>query len=189
MSTPLLPKGTAVWLIDNTALTFDQIAVFCGLHPLEIKAIADGEVSSGIIGVSPIDNGQVTDEMIKRCEKDQNLKLQLTESAQKYSDYESRRKTKYVPVARRSDKPDAILWLLKNCPNIKILQITKLIGTTRNTVESIKERTHRDMSNLKPRDPVFLGLCTQTELDKIMALVGTHNEEARHSPQIHDGND
>ena len=176
MSAPLMPKGTAVWLIDNTTLTFDQIADFCGLHPLEVKGIADGEVASGIMGINPIDNGQLIDEMIKRCEKNPALKLELTISAQKYASYESKRKTKYVPVARRGDKPDAVSWLLKNCPNIKDAQITKLIGTTKTTVEAIRHRTHRDMSNIKPRDPVFLGLCSQTELDKLLVRTGAHDK-------------
>jgi len=187
MSNPLLPKGTAVWLIDNTGLTFDQIADFCGLHTLEVKAIADGEVASGIIGVSPIDNGQLTKEMIHKCEQDSSSKLKLTESAQKYANYESKRKAKYVPVARRGDKPDAILWLLKNCHDIKTLQITKLIGTTRTTVEAIRERTHRDMVNIRPRDPVFLGLCTQTELDKLMKSTGITSDSPRTEMLEEDG--
>jgi hypothetical protein len=184
MSTPLLPKGTAVWLIDNTALTFEQIAAFCGLHALEVKAIADGEVASGILGVSPIDNGQLTKEMIQKCEKDPNSKLHLTETAQKYAVYESKRKAKYVPVARRGDKPDAISWLLKHCPDIKTQQITKLIGTTRTTVDSIRDRTHRDIANIRPRDPVFLGLCTQMELDKLMKATGADLHAVRQAETL-----
>ena len=176
MSTPLMPKGTAVWLIDNTSLTFEQIAEFCGLHPLEIKGMADGEVASGIMGISPIGNGQVTQECIARCEKNPKLKLELTLKAQKYSTIESKRKSKYVPVARRGDKPDAIAWLLKNCQNIKDTQITKLIGTTKTTVEALKNKNHRDMANIRPRDPVLLGICLQSELDKLLEKTGVHEK-------------
>jgi hypothetical protein len=176
MIVPLMPKATAVWLIDNTSLTFDQIAEFCGLHPLEVKGMADGEVASGIMGINPIVSGQLTSEMIKKCEQNSALKLELTLTAQKYTTIESKRKNKYVPVARRGDKPDAISWLLKNCPNIKDVQITKLIGTTKTTVEAIRNKTHRDMTNIRPRDPVMLGLCSQTELDKLLLSTGAHEK-------------
>lgn len=173
MALPLMPKATAVWLIENTTITFEQIADFCGLHPLEVKGIADGEVAKGIVGVDPIMSGQLTEEEIKRCEKDQNAKLKLAESAVKHMQTESKKKkgSKYTPVARRQDKPDAIAWLLKNCPELSDAQIVKLIGTTKSTVSAVKNKTHWNTTNIKPKDPVLLGLCSQIELDKIYDLV------------------
>lgn len=168
MNKPLMPKATAVWLIENTALTFDQIAIFCDLHPLEIKGIADGEVASGIAPMDPLSNGQLTREEISRCENDPSTNLRLSEKARKFIFVESKKKAKYIPVARRSDKPDAISWLLKNIPNINDNQIVKLIGTTKNTIEAIRTRSHWNIANIKPRDPVLLGLCKQIELDKVV---------------------
>jgi len=169
MSTPLMPKATAVWLIDNTTLTFEQIADFCGLHPLEIQGIADGEVSKGIMGVDPLNTGQLTSEEIKRCEADASLSLMLSEEAKRHLIVEkkSHKGGKYTPVARRQDKPEAVAWLLKNCPELSDSQITKLIGTTKTTIESIRSKTHWNSSNINPKDPVLLGLCSQTELDKV----------------------
>lgn len=170
MNAPLMPKATAVWLIDNTTLTFEQIAEFCGMHPLEVKGIADGEVAQGIIGVDPVSNGQLTLEEIQRCEADAKAHLELSDRAKRHIETTNKKRkvTRYTPVARRQDKPDAIAWLLKNCPDISDLQITKLIGTTKSTIMALRERSHWNMANIRPRDPVLLGLCTQTELDALV---------------------
>jgi hypothetical protein len=172
MVTPLMPKATAVWLIENTKLTFEQIADFCGLHPLEVQGIADGEVAKGIVGTDPVTNGQLSMDEIKRCEKDENAKLTMEEAAKKFITSEKKPKKggKYTPVARRQDKPDAIAWLLKNCPEINDSQIVKLVGTTKSTIEAVRTKTHWNSPNIKPRDPVLLGLCTQVELDKIYEI-------------------
>lgn len=166
---PLMPKATAVWLIENTSLTFGQIAEFCCLHPLEVKGIADGEVASGIIGFDPIANGQLTMQEIERCQKNPNAKLEMADKAKRHIESKRKKATKYTPVARRQDKPDAIAWLIKTYPNIKDSQIVKLIGTTKSTIQSVKDKSHWNSSNIKPRDPVLLGLCKQTELDLIAA--------------------
>lgn len=172
MHTPLMPKATAIWLIENTSLTFDQIAEFCAMHPLEIKGIADDEVVTGMIGQDPIHHGQLTKEDIARCEKDPSAKLILAQSAVRHFSYEGKKKTsKYVPVARRQDKPDAIMWLIKNCPSFSDKTIIRLIGTTKHTIDSVREKTHSNYANIKPRDPVLLGLCTQIELDKLIEQV------------------
>lgn len=168
MNKPLMPKATAIWLIDNTSLTFEQIADFCQMHTLEVKGIADGEVAVGIMGMSPINSGELTTEELKLAEKDPNRKLKINITDKKYF---KKSKTKYTPVARRQDKPDAIAWLLKKFPNITDTQIAKLIGTTKNTINSIRNRTHWNIQTIKPRDPVLLGLCSQTELDKLATKI------------------
>lgn len=170
MNAPLMPKATAIWLIENTALTFEQIAEFCGLHPLEVQSIADGEVAKGIIGLDPVLGGQLTKEEIARCEKDSAQHLRLAESAKRHMVQESKsKKTKYTPVARRQDKPDAVAWLLKNCPELTDAQIVKLIGTTKTTIESVRTKEHWNTPNIKPKDPVLLGLCSQAEMDRVYA--------------------
>ena len=164
MTLPIMPKATAVWLVDNTALSFDQIAEFCGMHPLEVQGIADGEVAQGIIGVDPLANGQLKKEEIERCENDDKARLKMAANAQKYM----KKKVKgarYTPVARRADKPDAIAWLLKSHPELTDAQIVKLVGTTKNTIDAVRSRTHWNTPNIRPKDPVLLGLCTQTHLD------------------------
>ncbi|AIL65001.1 hypothetical protein NOVO_03055 [Rickettsiales bacterium Ac37b] len=165
MNLPLMPKATAVWLIENTALTFEQIAEFCNMHILEIKTIADGEVAQNIIGWNPILEGQLTLEEIRRCEQDENARLKLIVRDQ-YLKGSKKKTPRYIPVARRQDKPDAIAWFLKNCPEMQDSQICKLIGTTKSTISSIRNKEHWNISNIKPRDPVLLGLCTQIELNK-----------------------
>lgn len=164
---PLLPKATAIWLVDNTGLTFKQIAEFCGIHELEVKAIADDEVSSGILGLDPVSGGQLTKEEIERCSKDSNASLRITINAAYEIMNKKKKQSKYTPIARRQDKPDAIQWLLKTCPGILDSQIIKLIGTTKSTIEAIRERSHWNIKNIIPRDPVLLGLCSQVELDKV----------------------
>lgn len=166
MTTPLMPKATAVWLIENTTLTFDQIAQFCGMHTLEVKGIADGEVAQGIIGQDPIASGQLTKNEIIRCQDNSQAKLNIIIKANSYTVSKKKKATRYTPIARRQDKPDAIAWIIKNCPEMNDLTITKLIGTTKKTIESLRNRSHWNIQNIKPRDPVLLGLCTQIELDR-----------------------
>jgi hypothetical protein len=158
-----MPKATAVWLIDKTALTFEQIADFCGMHPLEIQAIADGEVAQGINGYDPVANKQITAEDITRCETDAAARLRLLPAAEPHL-----RKSKggrYTPVAKRNDRPDAIAYLLRNYPHLTDAQVIKLLGTTKDTIQKIRDRSHWNSSNIKPRDPVILGLCKQSDLN------------------------
>jgi uncharacterized protein len=164
MPTPLMPKATAVWLIENTGLTFEQIAEFCNIHPLEVQAIADGESSVGMVGFNPITSQQLTADEIKRCEADSSAHLQLTPPITAES-LLGKKKTRYTPVSKRQDRPDAIAWLLKFHPNLTDTQICQLLGTTKPMIKSIRTKTHWNSTNIKPRSPVQLGLCTQTELD------------------------
>ena len=169
MAAPLMPKATAVWLVDNTSLTFDQIADYCVLHRLEVQGIADGEVAIGIQGIDPIANSQLTRNEIERCEKDPSARLKML----KLDLPEPSKRTKgprYTPVAKRQDKPDAIAWLLRHHPELKESQIAKLIGTTKTTIQAIDERTHWNSPNIRPRDPVLLGLCAQSELNAAVDL-------------------
>ncbi|MBP0613980.1 DUF1013 domain-containing protein [Jiella mangrovi] len=160
----LMPKATAVWLVDNTSLSFEQIADFCTLHPLEVKAIADGESAQGIKGLDPVITGQLSRDEIERGEKDEKHKLKL--APPKVRVPESKRKApRYTPVSKRQDRPNAILWLVRNHPEMKDAQISRLVGTTKNTIEQIRERTHWNSANLQPMDPVTLGLCSQIDLD------------------------
>ena len=166
MTLPLMPKATAVWLIENTALTFNQIAEFCGLHELEVEGIADGDVASGMQGYDPIDNNQLTKEDIKKCEKDSKEKLKLITS--KVADNLPPRKkdTKYTPISLRQEKPYAILWLMKRYPTeLSSSQIAKLTGSTKNTVEAVRNGTYRE-AVLESKSPMDIGLCTYEELEK-----------------------
>ncbi len=163
---PLMPKATAVWLLDNTALSFDQIAEFCKLHPLEVKAIADGDAAQGIKGLDPIVTGQLTREQIAEAEKNHDIRLKLTEPKVAVPPTERGKKgPRYTPVSRRQDRPNAILWLVRNHPELKDSAIMRLVGTTKSTIASIRERTHWNSANLTPMDPVTLGLASQTDLD------------------------
>ena len=164
---PLMPKATAVWLLDNTALSFDQIADFCKLHPLEIKAIADGDSAQGIKGLDPVLTGQLTREQITAAEADSNLKLILAEAkvASSQAERGGKKGPRYTPVSRRQDRPNAILWLVRNHPELKDSAIIRLVGTTKSTISAIRERTHWNAAALAPMDPVTLGLATQTDLD------------------------
>jgi hypothetical protein len=170
MSLPLMPKATAVWLIEKTALTFTQIADFCGMHPLEVQAIADGEVAQGIVGYDPVANQQVTLEDIRRCEKDSEARLRLIPPA---NAAKVKRGARYTPVAKRNDRPDAIAFVLRNTPQLSEAQVIKLLGTTKDTIHKVRERTHWNSANIKPRDPVILGLCSQADLN---AAVQSANE-------------
>ncbi|MGN7752735.1 DUF1013 domain-containing protein [Sinorhizobium sp. 22678] len=160
----LMPKATAVWLVDNTALSFDQIAQFCKLHPLEVKAIADGESAQGIKGLDPIATGQLSRDEIARAEGNPNHKLKLSEPKVRVPD-SKRKGPRYTPVSKRQDRPNAILWLVRNHSELKDAQISRLVGTTKATIEQIRERTHWNSANLTPMDPVTLGLCSQIDLD------------------------
>jgi uncharacterized protein len=162
---PLMPKATAVWLVDNTGLSFDQIAEFCGMHALEIAAIADGEFAQGIRGMDPTGNGQLTREEIARGEKDPLHRLRLADPKVRIPQSAKRKGPRYTPVTKRHDRPNAILWMVRNHPELKDSQIGKLLGTTKSTIQQVRERTHWNSSNLTPMDPVALGLCSQIELD------------------------
>jgi hypothetical protein len=164
---PLMPKATAVWLLDNTALSFDQIAEFCKLHPLEVKAIADGDAAQGIKGLDPVQTGQLTREQITAAEANPGIRLTLAESKVATPQVErgGKKGPRYTPVSRRQDRPNAILWLVRNHPELKDSQIMRLVGTTKSTISAIRDRTHWNAAALAPMDPVTLGLCSQTDLD------------------------
>ncbi len=167
MALPLMPKATAVWLVENTTLTFVQIADFCGMHTLEIQAVANGEVANGIIGLDPTANGQLTRGEITRCEADGSARLKLSQSEIQ----ETRPKgARYTPVSKRQDRPDAIAWLIKHHPYLSDVQICNLIGTTKPTILAVRERTHWNAVNIKPRNPVTLGLCSEADLEKQVVL-------------------
>ncbi len=175
---PLMPKATAVWLVDNTALTFSQIGDFCKLHPLEVKGIADGEVAVGIKGMDPIAANQITRDEISAGEKDASHKLQLAKSKIVVPVAAKRKGPKYTPVSRRQDRPDAISWLLRYHPELVDSQVMKLVGTTKTTINAIRDRTHWNSQNLKPVDPVTLGLCSQLELDLAVRKAAKRVEKA-----------
>jgi hypothetical protein len=162
---PLMPKATAIWLVDNTALSFEQIADFCKLHPLEVKAIADGDAAQGIKGLDPILTGQLTRDEIEKAEQDRDYRLQLANPKVRLPQPKSKKGPRYTPVSRRQDRPNAILWLLRNHPELKDSQIMRLVGTTKSTIQAIRERTHWNAANLTPMDPVTLGLSSQIDLD------------------------
>ena len=166
---PLMPKATAVWLVDNTSLSFEQIAEFCGMHPLEVKGIADEDVAKGIKGIDPISTGQLTREHIEEAEKDPNVRLKLAPAKYKVPQIKAKKTPRYTPVSKRQDKPDAIYWLIRNHPELTDADIIKLIGTTKATITKIRERGHWNSQNIKAVDPVTLGLCTQIELDFAVA--------------------
>ena len=167
MVQPLMPKATAVWLVENTSLTFEQIAAFCDLHHLEVQGIADDEVAIGIQGMDPIANGQLTREELERCQADPTA--QLTMAKQDLPQPSKRTKgPRYTPVAKRQDKPDGIAWLQRHHPELKDSQIANLIGTTKNTIQAVRDRSHWNSQNIRPRDPVLLGLCSQSELNAVV---------------------
>ena len=171
MTQLLMPKATAVWLIDNTGLTFDQIATFCELHVLEVQAIADGEVGAGIQGYDPVLNRQLTAEEIKRCEDNSSANLVLAQSNLPQPTMRTKG-PRYVPVARRGDKPDGIAWLVKHHPELSDAQIGKLIGTTKETIKKIRERTHWNIQNIQAKHPAMLGLCSQGDLNAAIEKAG-----------------
>jgi hypothetical protein len=177
MAQPLMPKATAVWLVENTSLTFEQIAAFCDLHTLEVQGIADDEVAIGIQGMDPIANGQLTREELERCQRDPTA--QLTMAKQDLPQPSKRTKgPRYTPVAKRQDKPDGIAWLLRHHPELKDSQIAKLIGTTKTTIQAVRERSHWNSPNIRPRDPVLLGLCSQSDLNAVVERARRAAEKA-----------
>jgi hypothetical protein len=175
MDRPLMPKATAVWLVDNTSLTFEQIADFCGLHPLEVQGIADGEVGAGIRGLDPVAGGQLQREEIIRCQQDSKSRLQLARPAAAALKLPKRKEPRYTPLSKRQDRPDAIAWLLRNHPELADHQICKLLGTTKTTINAVRERTHWKSAEIRPRDPVLIGLCSQVDLDA--AVIGARADQ------------
>lgn len=169
MALPLMPKATAVWLVENTTLSFEQIAAFCGLHELEVQAIADGEVAVGMVGLDPVANGQLTKTEIERCEKNPDLRLKLLVADLPLPVTRSKG-PRYTPITKRGDKPDAISWLVKHHPELSDAQTCRLIGTTKPTIAAVRDKTHWNAANIKPRSPVMLGLCSQRELEEALAL-------------------
>ena len=165
--TPFMPKATAVWLVENTTVTFKQIANFCNLHELEVKGIADGDVAKGIKAYNPILAGQLSREEIDLCSKNSNKSLSLVERAEEVQ-VKERKKPKYTPLSKRQDRPDAALWLLKNYSEFNDGQISKLVGSTKGTVSLIRKRSYWNFSNLKAKDPVILGLCSQSTFEKYL---------------------
>jgi hypothetical protein len=168
MTDILMPKATAVWLVDNTSLTFEQIADFCGLHPLEVKGIADGEVARDIRGADPMANGQLTREELDKAQGNSayRMKAQVSRHAELLKP--TKKGPRYTPVSRRQDRPDAIAWFLRNHPEVTDAQIAKLLGTTKATIQQVRDRTHWNAANIKPVDPVTLGLVGQLELDDVV---------------------
>jgi uncharacterized protein len=176
---PLMPKATAVWLVDNTSLTFEQIAEFCGLHVLEVKGIADGDVAHGIKGMDPISSGQLSREEIANAELNPQHRLKLSEPKVEVPEVKTKRGPRYTPVSRRQDRPNAILWLLKNHPELKDSQVMRLVGTTKPTILAIRERQHWNSPNLQAQDPVTLGLCSQIDLDAEVKKAAARLERER----------
>lgn len=162
---PLMPKATAVWLVDNTSLTFEQIADFCQLHQLEVKGIADGDVAQGIRGMDPMVNGQLLRDELEKAERNPAFRMQIAESKVEIPEVKTKRGPRYTPVSRRQDRPDAISWLLRYHPELTDGQVMKLVGTTKPTIQSIRDRSHWNAPNITPRDPVTVGLCSQGDLD------------------------
>lgn len=169
MSNILMPKATAVWLIENTILTFEQIGEFCNMHELEVQAIADGETTP-IIGVNPIQNGQLTMEEIKKCEANPKVHLKMEKETQTFIEKSKKVKNKYTPMSQRRNRPDAIAWILKNHPEVSDAQISKLLRTTKNTINAIRNKTHKDIAEIRPRNPLTLGMCSDTDLFKAIEL-------------------
>ena len=180
--TPFMPKATAVWLVENTTLTFRQIANFCNLHELEVKGIADGDVAKGIKAYNPILAGQLSREEIESCSKNPDKALNLSKRSEDVQ-VKERKKPKYTPLSKRQDRPDAILWLCKNAPELTDGQISKLVGSTKGTVSLIRNRTFWNFSNLTARDPVILGLCTQVNFEKAIGKANRRKEREKKSKE------
>ncbi len=187
MPQPLMPKATAVWLVENTALTFEQIADFCGLHVLEVKAIADDEVDIGMRGLDPVANGQLSQAEIDRCAGNPDARLKISKNDIPLSSTKHKG-ARYTPVSKRQDRPDAIAWLVKNYPELSDGQVSKLIGTTKPTINAVREKSHWNAPNIKPRNPVGLGLCSETDLQKAVVIArsraGTSRAPAPEKPVI-----
>ena len=166
MAQPLMPHATASWLVDQTSLTFEQIAEFCGLHILEVQAIADDTAATKLTGRDPLRAGELTQEEIERGQADPEYRLRMHKEPDKIT---RTRGPRYTPVSKRQDKPDGIAWIIRNHPEVTDGQISKLIGTTRSTIAAIRDRSHWNIANIQPKDPVTLGLCSQRELDAVVA--------------------
>ena len=173
----LMPKATAIWLVDNTALTFEQIAEFCSLHALEVQAIADGDAAQGIKGLDPIQTGQLSRDELAKAEKDSSHKLRILEPKTKVPTL-AKKGPRYTPVSKRQDRPNAIYWLVRNHPELSDAQISKLVGTTKTTIQAIRDRTHWNSPNLDPLDPVALGFCTQIDLDLAVSKAAANRPKA-----------
>ena len=178
---PVMPKATAVWLVENTTLTFQQIATFCDMHPLEVQGIADGEVAIGIIGKDPVGSGQLSRDEITRCESDEKAEVQVLKSKDGIQS-SRRRGPRYTPVSKRQERPNAISWLMKYHPDLRDPQIARLLGTTKTTIVAVRERTHWNIINIKPQDPVLLGICKQVELEAEV-LKATNAKASSKSPK------
>ncbi|MEQ8936203.1 MAG: DUF1013 domain-containing protein [Amphiplicatus sp.] len=178
---PLMPIATAVWLIENTSLSFDQIADFCGLHPLQVKGIADGDVAAGVRGIDPVTNNQVTRDEIDKAQGDEAYRMKLMRPKTLIAE-KPRKGPRYTPVSKRQNRPDAIAWMVRNHPEISDAQIAKLLGTTKSTIQSVRDRTHWNSANIQPQDPVGLGLCTQIELDALVRKAAA--KKARLEPAL-----
>jgi hypothetical protein len=174
-----MPKATAVWLVENTSLSFDQIAEFCGMHLLEVRGIADGDVAAGIKGSDPISNGQLTRDEIRKGEQDASYRLRLAESKVDVPPVKSKKGPRYTPVSRRHDRPNGVLWLIKNHPELRDSQLMRLVGTTKPTIAQIRNREHWNSANLVPQDPVALGLCSQIDLDAEVKKSAPRAEKSR----------
>src|SRR6266481_505167 len=176
---PLMPKATAVWLVDNSSLTFEQIADFCGLHPLEVKGIADEDVAKGIKGQDPVSSGQLTREAILEAENNPKVRLKMAAPKHKMPSVKQKKAPRYTPVSKRQDKPDAVYWILRNHSEFTDADIIRLIGTTKATIQKIRERSHWNATNIKAVDPVTLGLCSQLELDLAVTRASAKHERAK----------
>lgn len=189
MTDILMPKATAVWLVDNTSLTFEQIADFCGLHPLEVKGIADGEVARDIRGADPIANGQLSREELDRAQD--NAAFRMTAQKSRHAELLKpvKKAPRYTPVSRRQDRPDAIAWFIRNHPEVTDAQISRLLGTTKATIDQVRNRTHWNTANIKPVDPVTLGLTSQLELDALVRKAADKKtkDDARRGVEEPDG--
>ncbi len=179
----LMPKATAVWLVDNTALSFDQIAHFCNLHPLEVKAIADGEAAQGIKGADPLITGQLTREEITTAENNPNHRLKLAPPKVRLPEVKRKKGPRYTPVSRRQDRPNAIRWLVRNHPELSDAAIMRLVGTTKPTIQSIRDGSHWNSQTLVPMDPVMLGLCSQIDLDFEVSKAAKDKPQTSHIPE------
>ncbi|MEO1014814.1 MAG: cell cycle transcriptional regulator TrcR [Pseudomonadota bacterium] len=185
---PLMPIATAVWLIDNTSLTFDQIADFCGLHTLRVKGIADGDVDVGVRGIDPISNHQLTRDEIDKAQADPTYRMKLSRPKTLVAT-KTKKAPRYTPVSKRQSRPDAIAWIVRNHPEVSDGQIGKLLGTTKSTIQAVRDRTHWNSANITPQDPVGLGLCTQMELDAVVkkaAAKAAKMQPADTSPTLKD---
>ena len=185
----LMPKATAVWLVDNTSMTFEQIADFCGLHPLEVKGIADGEVARDIRGADPITMGQLTREELDKAQSDPSYRMKAQKSRHAELLKPVKKAPRYTPVSRRQDRPDAIAWFVRNHPEVTDAQVAKILGTTKATIDQVRDRTHWNSPNIKPVDPVTLGLVTQLELDALVKVAAEKKakDDARKGAQRPEG--